>query len=74
MPDVKSGSEKTITPEDTWCLENCQWSDEAPASSSVHVPEAATVRSEESEEAEEPDDDVDDDASDSSAATGEEIY
>ena len=23
VPDVKSGSEKTITPEDTWCLENC---------------------------------------------------
>ena len=77
VPDVKSGSEKTITPEDTWCLENCQWSDEAPASSSVRVPEAATARSEESEksdEAQDPDDDIDDDASDISAATGEEVY
>ena len=77
VPDVKSGSEKTITPEDTWCLENCQWSDEAPASSSVRVPEAATARveeSEESDEAQDPDVDIDDDASDSSAATGEEVY
>ena len=74
VPDVKSGSEKTITPEDTWCLENCQWSDEAPASSSVRVPEAATARSEESEEAQDPDDDIDDDASDSSVATGQEVY
>ena len=74
LSGVKSGSKKTITLEDTWCLENYQWSDEAPASSPVRVPEAATTRSEESEEAEEPDDDVDDDASDSSAATGEEIY
>ena len=72
VPDVKSGSEKTITPEDTWCLENCQWSDEAPATSSVRGPEVTIVGS---EEAEEPDDAAaDNDASDSSAASGEEIY
>ena len=74
MPDVKSGSEKTITPKDTWCLENCQLCDEAPATSSVCGPMAAPAGSEESKEAEEPDDDVDDDASDNSTATGEEIY
>ena len=53
VPGVQSGSEKSITPEDSWCMENCQWSDEAPASSSVRVPEAATARSEESEESDE---------------------
>ena len=73
VPDVKSGSEKTITPEDTWCLENCQWSDEAPATSSIRGPEATIVGSEEAEEPNDTDDD-DDDASDSSAATGEEVY
>ena len=58
-------------------MENCQWFDEAPSSSSIRVPEAATVRSEESEESDEaqdPHNDTDDDASDSSAATGEEVY
>ena len=74
VPGVQSGSEKSITPEDSWCMENCQWFDGAPATSSVRVPEAATARSEESDEAQDLDDDIDDDASDSSAATGEEDY
>lgn len=55
-------------------MENCQWSDEAPASSSVRVPEVATARSEESDEAQDPDNDTDDDASDSFVATAEEVY
>ena len=69
VPDVKSGSEKTITPEDTWCLENCQWSDEEPATSNVRGPEGVSMEPEESGESEESDEDSDD-----SAATGEETY
>ena len=69
MPDVRSGSEKTITPEDTWCLENCQWSDEEPAISAVHGPEGVSKDPEEFGESQESDEDSDD-----LAATGEETY
>lgn len=72
VPDVKSGSEKTITPEDTWCLANFQWSDDEPATSAVRGPAGVITEPEETEESEGADD-ADDD-SDISAATGEEIY
>jgi hypothetical protein len=77
VPGVESGSEKVITPEDTWCLENCQWSDDEPSSSAAQAaedaavdPEATAVDTEETEESEE----SDDDGSDDSPATGDELY
>ena len=69
VPDVKSGSEKTITPEDTWCLENYQWSDEEPATSAVRGPEGVSMEPEVPWESEESDEDSDD-----TAVMGEETY
>ena len=72
MPGAESGSEKVITPEDQWCLENCQWSDDEPSTSAARAPEDTVdpEAMEESDEAEE----SDEDGSDDSPATGDEVY
>jgi hypothetical protein len=72
VPGAESGSEKVITPEDKWCLENCQWSDDEPSTSAARAPEDTVdpEAMEESVEAEE----SDEDGSDDSLATGEELY
>ena len=74
VPDVQSGSEKCITPEDKWCLANCQWSDDEPTTSTTRATVDAMETDAEIAEDDEDSEDSDDGDSDDSLATCEELY